>query len=363
MRLIAAFLLVLLSLGVQAHTLSVSHLDVTVPNEGSALDIGLDIAVRDISLALPLDANGDELVTWGELLAIRPQLEDMVRGGLSIASSAGGCVLEPRLLATRNYDEGTYAHLSMIARCPSRNALQVRYRLLFDVDPQHRVVTTVRRNGAVATSIGRKGHSDIALSPGTASPVRGFLREGIHHILIGYDHLAFLISLLLTATLLRDRSGWRPQPGLRPVVLGVLGLVTAFTAAHSVTLSLAALGWVTPSSRAVEIAIAASVVLAALNNLRPVVTRRLWVVALVFGLIHGFGFAGALGELGLPDEDRLLSLVAFNLGVEVGQLAVVAIVLPLLFLVRRQPWYARWAMPAVSLAIAALGLWWLVARW
>lgn len=363
MKLITALLFLLFSAGSHAHTLSVSHLDVTVPEDGSALEVGLDIALRDISLALPLDANRDEQVTWGELVAIRPQLEHMVLEGLSISSAAGDCILQPRLLATRSYDEGTYAHLAMVARCPSRNALQVRYRLLFDVDPQHRVLATVREAGTVATSIGRKGSSDITLSAGSTSPAGDFLREGIHHILIGYDHLAFLISLLLPATLLRDRSGWRPQPALRPVLLGVLGLVTAFTAAHSVTLTLAALGWVTPSSRVVEIAIAASVILAALNNLRPVVTRRLWIVALGFGLVHGFGFAGALGELGLPDEDRLWSLVAFNVGVEAGQLAVVAIVLPLLFLVRKQAWYARWAMPAASIAIAALGAWWLVARW
>lgn len=363
MKLIAFLLLMALAASVQAHTLSVSHMDVTVPAEGSTLEVGLDISLRDISLALPLDANRNEQVTWGELVAIRPQLEDMVLDGLSISSAAGDCPLRPQLLATRSYDEGTYAHLSMTAHCESRNALQLRYRLLFDVDPQHRVLATVRARDMVATFIGRKDSGDIALSAKAENPVRDFLREGTHHILIGYDHLAFLISLLLPATLLRDRSGWRPQPRLRPVMLGVLGLVTAFTAAHSVTLSLAALGWVTPSSRAVEIAIAASVVLAALNNLRPVVTRRLWIVALGFGLVHGFGFAGALGELGLPDKDRLLSLVAFNLGVELGQLVVVAVVLPLLFVVRNWAWYSRWAMPVASLAIAALGASWLVARW
>lgn len=363
MKLIAVLLLMALAASGQAHTLSVSHLDVTVPAEGSTLEVGLDISLRDISLALPLDANRDEQVTWGELVALRAQLEDMVLDGLSISSAAGGCPLRPQLLATRSYEEGTYAHLSMTADCRSRNALQLRYRLLFDVDPQHRVLATVREGGTVTTLIGRKGSGDIALTGGSENPVGDFLREGVHHILIGYDHLAFLISLLLPATLLRDRSGWRPQPRLRPVMLGVLGLVTAFTAAHSMTLSLAALGLVTPSSRAVEIAIAASVVLAALNNLRPVVTRRLWIVALGFGLVHGFGFAGALGELGLPDKDRLLSLVAFNLGVELGQLAVVAVVLPLLFVVRKRAWYSRLAMPVASLAIAALGAWWLVARW
>ena len=364
MRVLALVLLALLPGLTLAHTLSVAHLDVEVSENASGLEIGLDIAVRDIALTLPLDANGDEQVTWGELLAIRPQLEELVVDKLVIESVAGHCELSPRLLATRRYDEGVYAHLGMDARCPSMQGLRVKYGLLFEQDPQHRVMMTVREGDSVTTTIGREGRSDLALSVEGASPVADFLREGFHHVLIGYDHLAFLISLLLPATLLRQTSPgtWRPQPQLRPVLLQVLGLVTAFTVAHSITLSLAALGWVTPSSRLVEIAIAASVILAALNNLRPLVTRRLWLVAFGFGLVHGFGFAGALGELGLPDRDRLWSLLAFNGGVELGQLAVVALVLPVLFVVRARSWYARLVLPVASAAIAALGAYWLIER-
>ncbi|MGH8032653.1 MAG: HupE/UreJ family protein, partial [Luteimonas sp.] len=130
----------------------------------------------------------------------------------------------------------------------------------------------------------------------------------------------------------------------------------------SITLSLAALGWVTPASRWVEASIALSVLLAALNNIRPLVKRRLWLLGFAFGLIHGFGFAGALGELGLPKGQWLLALFSFNLGVEIGQLSVVAVVLPLLLAVRRQPWYPHIAMPLLSLAIAALAGSWLVQR-
>ena len=122
------------------------------------------------------------------------------------------------------------------------------------------------------------------------------------------------------------------------------------------------MGWVTPASRWIEAAIAASVLLAALNNLRPVFVRRLWVVGFVFGLIHGFGFAGALSELGLPDGARLIALLGFNLGVEIGQLAVVCVLLPVLFAVRRQRWYPKVVMPAASLGIAVLAAWWLWQR-
>jgi hypothetical protein len=119
---------------------------------------------------------------------------------------------------------------------------------------------------------------------------------------------------------------------------------------------------VTPASKWVEAAIAASVVLAALNNVRPLVTRRLWLVGFVFGLIHGFGFAGALGELGLPNRARLSALFGFNVGVELGQIAVVAAALPVLVAVRDKRWYAKAVMPLLSLAIAGLAAFWLWER-
>jgi len=139
-------------------------------------------------------------------------------------------------------------------------------------------------------------------------------------------------------------------------------VVTAFTVAHSVTLSLAALGLVRPSAQLVEIVIAVSVLLAALNNIRPIVTGRVWAVALVFGLIHGFGFAGALQELGLPRGQELLALLGFNLGVEIGQLGVVLLVVPLLAVMRRHRWYARVVMPALSALIALAALYWIAER-
>lgn len=347
-----------------AHTLSVSHVDISVPADGGALDIELDLALRDLALSLPLDADHDERVTWGELQAVRPQLYAMVAGGLSIDSVSGRCSLRATGLATRQYDDGAYATVLLQAHCASLAGLRLKYGLLFDVDPRHRALINYRNNGRVGTAIAHADGRGIAFGsePDRDSPFLQFLREGIHHILIGYDHLAFLFSLLLPAALLRFHGQWHPAPGFRQPLLHVFGIVTAFTAAHSITLSLAALGWVSPASRWVEAVIAASVLLAALNNLRPLVVRRMWIVSFGFGLVHGFGFAGALSELGLPAGARVLSLLGFNLGVEIGQLALVAMVLPVLFVLRRRHWYARWAMPALSLAIAMLAAWWLFER-
>jgi hypothetical protein len=138
--------------------------------------------------------------------------------------------------------------------------------------------------------------------------------------------------------------------------------VTAFTVAHSITLSLAALGVIDLPTRLVESVIAASIVVAALNNLRPLVTRRLWLVAFGFGLVHGFGFASVLADLGLPRDALVLALVGFNIGVELGQLAIVVLFLPLAFALRRTRFYRSWVMVGGSLVIALLALVWLVER-
>ncbi|MEO6263873.1 MAG: HupE/UreJ family protein [Luteimonas sp.] len=366
LRLIIALVfagLLLLCGPLAAHTLSVSHLDIKVAaSDPTQMQVELDLALKDLALTLPLDANRDEAVTWGELTAVRGQLEDLVAANVAITTNAGACSLTPNGLATRKYDDGSYATLQLTAHCPSAGTLRVRYGLFFDRDPQHRALITLHQGNTVVTGIARADAQLVQMPRSGGNPFLDFLREGIHHILIGYDHLAFLISLLLPAALVRVGRAWRPAPGLRASLWHVLGIVTAFTVAHSITLSLAALGWVTPASRWVEAAIAASVLLAALNNLWPVVTRRVWTVSFGFGLIHGFGFAGALSELGLPKGARLASLFGFNLGVEIGQLAVVALLLPGLYLLRHRAWYPKWMMPAASLLIAALASWWLFKR-
>ena len=139
-------------------------------------------------------------------------------------------------------------------------------------------------------------------------------------------------------------------------------MVTAFTLAHSITLSLAALGVISLPSRLVESAIAASVVLAALNNVYPLVYQGRWIVAFCFGLIHGFGFASVLADLGLPQGSLLLALVAFNIGVELGQLAIVASFLPIAYGLRCTRLYRRVILVGGPLIVAAIAMFWLVER-
>jgi hypothetical protein len=189
-----------------------------------------------------------------------------------------------------------------------------------------------------------------------------YAREGVWHIWIGFDHILFLVSLLLPSVLLGSGKGRQPAERFAPTFWDVLKVTTAFTIAHSITLSLAALSIIQLPSRLVESAIALSVVLAALNNLRPVVRGRRWLVAFGFGLIHGFGFASVLADLGLPQGALLVALVGFNVGVEAGQLAIVAAFLPIAYALRRSWLYRRVVFMGGSAAIALIGALWMVER-
>jgi len=188
------------------------------------------------------------------------------------------------------------------------------------------------------------------------------VRDGMHHIWIGYDHMLFLISLLLPAVLLWRERRWRPVPSLRSALLSVLGVVSAFTLSHSITLTLAALDVISLPSRLVESAIALSVLLAALNNIWPIVTRRAWLLAFCFGLVHGFGFASVLNDLGLPRDALAVSLAGFNIGVEIGQLTVVLAIVPLIYWLRDARFYRPGVLVGGSSAIALVACVWLVGR-
>ena len=187
-------------------------------------------------------------------------------------------------------------------------------------------------------------------------------REGIGHIWAGYDHLLFLLALLLPSVLLRRDASWEPLPRFRPVMLDVLRVVTSFTAAHSITLSLAALQVVSLPSRFVESAIAASVIVAAVNNVVPFLERDRWVAAFALGLLHGFGFSATLIDLGLPRSHLVPTLFGFNLGVEIGQIAVVLAFLPVAFALRGTLAYRRLALVGGSCVITAVASAWLVER-
>ena len=356
--------LALISLPAAAHKPSDSYLTLTV--SGTTLDGRWDIALRDLDYALGLDGNDDGAITWGELRTRHDDIAAYALSRLTIAADDGVCATRAREHLVEDHSDGAYAVLRFSADCGSAlTSLALGYTLFFDLDPQHR--------GLLKVSDGQQTHSTIfsverptqRLTLGRVASWQQFFdytREGVWHIWTGFDHVLFLLTLLLPAVLQRRAGRWQAVSGFREAFRTVFFIVTSFTLAHSITLSLAVLDVISLPSRLIESVIAASIVIAALNNLYPVVTRKLWVVAFGFGLFHGMGFASVLKELGLPQDALLLSLFGFNLGVEIGQLAIVAVFLPLAYGLRQWWLYPRLAVQLGSVAIVFVAAIWFSER-
>jgi HupE / UreJ protein len=348
----------------QAHIASNGFLSLQV--ERAQVSGALELAIRDGELAVGLDRDRDGKVTWGELRASQTALQVYVLEHLHLRGADGPCRMTFNSVEVNERVDGNYLWLPFTAACGSVGKhLSIEYTVLDVEDPSHRDLLTLSANGATQTAV-LGGASTLRLfeleHPSPWSAFVEYLRAGIWHIWSGIDHLLFLLSLLLPAVLVRRQNRWEAVPMAAPAFANIVKVVTAFTLAHSITLSLAAFDVIRLPGRLTESVIAASIIVAALNNVFPRVTEGRWRIAFAFGLLHGFGFASVLAEMGLPKGARLVSLVAFNLGVEVGQLAVVLAVMPLAYLLRSTAFYRRGVMPWGSSAIAALALVWFVQR-
>lgn len=363
-RLLFALAALLLALNAHAHKPSDSYLALEV--EGNAVSGQWDIALRDLDFAIGLDADGDGAITWGEVRARQAEIAAYALSRLQLAAEGQSCPVTVKDHLVDEHTDGMYAVLRFSALCPAiRESLQVHYSLFFDIDPQHKGLLRLQYKGAASTAIFAPENATQRFSLGRPNRWTQFIdygREGVWHIWIGFDHILFLLALLLPAVAVRRPDGWQPVAGFRPAFWSVLKIVTAFTVAHSITLSLATLGIVSLPSRWVESTIAASIVVAALNNVFPLFQERRWLMAFLFGLIHGFGFAAVLTDLGLPQQALILALVGFNLGVEAGQLAIVSVFLPLAYALRKTRFYRSGVLLGGSVAIMMVALIWFVER-
>jgi hypothetical protein len=357
---LAAIALAFWSAMANAHRPSDAFVMLTL--NGEAISGQWEIAVRDIEAAFGVDANRDSSITWGEVRAAQDKIISQLTPALRIRGDDIECRLAVTELLINDRLDGRFAWFSLAGTCPrAPSALGIDYHFLFELDPSHRAIVVVHSGQSSQTAVLGPAQPTVTLQLGRASGWREFREyvvEGIRHIWTGFDHILFLLALLLPAVLVREKGRWKPLPRLAPVLIAVLGIVTAFTLAHSITLSLAALDILRLPSRWVETAIAASVFISAMNNLTPVVTRSQWVMACGFGLIHGFGFASALSELGLPSGSRLLCLVGFNLGVEIGQLAIVLAAIPVAYRLRDMVFYRVGILAGGSAAVAATAALW-----
>lgn len=352
-----------------AHKASDSFLYVDM----DASEVRIDVALRDLALLVPLDANGDQKVTGQELRAQRSLATQAVENAITLSGEQGACKLRGQAWGLSSHSDGPYLATRYQIDCPDgERPEQIEYTLLFDQDSLHRGLVQIT-SGTSGTS--GESRSLTVLSPdkpfvdlsvesmGAWSTFTTFLYEGIVHLLIGLDHMLFLLVLVLPATLInRPDSNQGRARSFKSRLLQLAGIVTAFTVAHSITLALSALNVVRLPIAWVETVIALSIATAALNVIWPFLGRKTWKLAFTFGLIHGFGFASVLGDLTGGVSNLAVALAGFNLGVEFGQLGLLIIGFPLLYAMAHVRAYQRFVVPLILMGVGAISLMWVAER-
>jgi hydrogenase/urease accessory protein HupE len=339
----------------QAHAVGMSSGEYRLDGPVLYGDIGM--SGRELARVLPaLDTNQDEAIDADELSAGHEALVRLLTSGQTVHGDGKNC---PGSLDKAWVLEGEGGVVFQVRYvCPETpTRLVLALPLLDTLTAAHRHVARVYRNGKAQVSVLDRAHSTWDLQAPAAAPngtsssstspsttgagslAWSMLKLGVEHILTGADHLIFLLGLVIVGGSFRS----------------LLGVVSAFTLAHSITLALAALGIFAPSPALVEPAIALSIAYVGIENLFVKDARKRWRITFLFGLIHGFGFASALRETAPLRAQLPIALLSFNLGVEVGQLAVLALVLPIVLRARGATWFGERGVKALSVAIALGG--------
>lgn len=345
----------------------------------------LEIAAQELNRDLALNLN-EELIE-SEVAAAGPQIQAYLLTKMAFAASGKNFSIKftktERLMLDDEADNVViYFELEGVESIPDE--LEITYRPFFEKKSDHKGILIVEHNFKAGIIDNHLQVSDIFTSTGTtralsltdSSVWNGFVamtQLGMWHIWIGLDHILFLVALILPAVVRRKQAGltveviengnstWLPVARFKPAFLYILGIVTSFTVAHSITLAIAAFGIVDLPSKYVEGIIAFSIALAAFHNIKPIFKAREWIIAFAFGLFHGFGFASVLGEKGLAGEFISISLIGFNVGVEIGQILIVAGIFPFLFFLRKLKLYPK-ILTYGSVLLILISLHWVVER-
>jgi hydrogenase/urease accessory protein HupE len=335
-----------------AHTVGISRGEYQL--RGAQVTATIVFARPELAAAVPrLDPDGDGSITRRELSAARKALDELVVQHIEVHSSSGRCIGTANE-AVLTEEDGL--SISAVYHCLDEpSAVTTHLGFLNMMSHGHRHLATTSAGAAATHVVAYVGNAalEIAMSQehgdaaGGAIRVLGPLfRLGVFHILTGYDHLIFLFALILVGGRLRS----------------LIFVVTAFTSAHSITLGLAALGIWSPSTLFVEPAIALSIAYVGVENWFVKNADRRWLITFPFGLVHGFGFAGALQQISLPTRQIPFALAAFNGGVEAGQIGVLLLVLPTLMYLRRRQWFGDQGVKGLSASIAVAGAWLFISR-
>ena len=364
------FFLLLYCQQVFAHKTSDSYLNINLSEKQG--NISWSIAVRDLEFAIGLDLDADKKITWAEVLQRKLVIEAYVLSRLSLYTVRNqlkqSCRIDNNKLLVDDKSDGAYLVFDIVSPCLNQvldKELYLDYQLMFDIDKNHRGLILIESEGESTTLVASPGKYTFSLrgkATTLVSVFTNYVLEGIWHILIGLDHILFLLALLLPSVLLYRNGQWLQRENIQGSFISILKIVTAFTLAHSITLSLSVLKIVQLSSQLVEVVIAITVLLTCIHTLKPIFQHGLWKLAFVFGLIHGFGFANVLLDLGLARSALALSLFGFNVGVELGQLFIVCLFVLFAAVVHRYWWYRVFIFRGGITITAVLSCIWIIER-
>lgn len=346
LRLFSVVLSLVLSTIGRAHDPGLSSSTVKIGADSTIIEVLF--SNRDVAACLAgVDADGDGTIDTQELQSGRAAIERFALMGVIVSEADRPLTVTVRSIVLAGDDEDVA--LSLTSPLPTGDQLQLALPALEELPRGHRHFTAVMSGeSALATALLYDDRRAVALDMRNAAPAGafelagGFLVLGVEHILIGFDHVLFLLALLMASASLG----------------AAFSLITAFTAAHSLTLIAATLDLIAMPASIVEPIIALSIVWVAIASLCRKTVGHRWGLVFAFGLVHGLGFASVLRGLGIADTSGLLPLLSFNLGVEVGQVAIAAVAIPILTTLRRKAWFMRYGMPGVYLAVAVCGAFW-----
>lgn len=373
-RLILSVLVALFSTStVHAHKLGQSYTFLTIGE--SSVTGRFEVTVGDLNAAFPEQFKIDGSVIEADLVGRIDGITDYIlqRTRFSPNGIESSIRVTGHRLLTLKLAQFVVIEFELDELLERPRYIDIHYSVLFDELPQHRGLLVVDNDWKTGT-LNNEMNVLLAFAPrameqqldlSSSSTLRGLIammRLGTHHIWIGIDHILFLVALLLPGVMQRKDHGWQAVDSFKPALVYLVKIITVFTIAHTITLSFATLSAVNLSPRIVESAIALSIAIAALDIIYPVFKQRIWLIVFGFGLFHGFGFASVLSEIGIPSTYMLYSLLGFNLGVEVGQLAIVCAVFPLLFIMRRWTLYRGIVLRYGAVSLMVVSLYWFVER-
>ena len=328
----------------------------------------VDFESDNLEKFIKLDDNENGIVSWKEIRAHQKEIEKFVLQHIEIKADGQTCTKKVDRFEVYRRVHQSYIKLYLTLGCTlPHEAVDLRYNLFFDVDKDQKAFVKIADDNRSKPVILSDRKVEVTLKMQHRRSIwqafKNFLVEGIWHIWIGYDHILFLLMLLVPSVYYYRYGRPLPRQNFREVLIEVLKIVTAFSVAHSITLGLSVSEIVVLDSRFVEVAIALSVLFTAVNNLYPMITKHTWIMAFLFGLIHGFGFANVLHDLIVKNSsDFLAMLFGFNLGVEIGQLVIVTLVLPLLYILEKTTFYKRFIYQGFSAVTALIAALWAIER-